>query len=178
MLKIIAIIVGILLVAIGGVLAYAATTPDTFRVVRTTSINAQPEKIFPLINDLRGFATWSPYEKKDPAMKKAYSGPPSGKGAAYEWDGDRNVGKGRMEITETSVPSKVVIKLDFVRPFDAHNVVEFTLEPRGDATNVTWAMQGPVPYMAKVVHVIFNMDRMVGDDFAAGLANLKAIAEK
>jgi len=178
MLKIIGVIAIATVAFVGAILAYATTKPDTFQVQRTASIKAPPEKIFPLINDLRGFSTWSPYETKDPNMKKAYSGPPSGKGAAYAWDGDRNIGKGRMEIADTSPPSKVVIKLDFDRPFEAHNIVEFTLEPKGDATNVTWAMQGPIPYIAKVVHVIFDMDKMVGDDFAAGLANLKTLAEK
>jgi hypothetical protein len=83
-----------------------------------------------------------------------------------------------MEITDTSPPSKVAMKLDFVKPFEAHNIVEFTLAPKGDSTNVTWAMHGPTPYFAKVIHVFFNMDNMVGKDFEAGLANLKTLAEK
>jgi len=101
----------------------------------------------------------------------------SGKGAAYEWEGDKNVGKGRMEITDTSPPSKVTIKLDFVKPFEAHNIVEFTLEPKGDSTNITWAMHGPSPYVSKVMGLFFDMDSMVGKDFEAGLANLKTVAE-
>jgi len=96
----------------------------------------------------------------------------------YEWDGDKTVGKGRMEIAESSPPSKVAIKLDFIKPFEAHNIAEFTLEAKGDSTNVTWAMHGPTPYMAKVIHIFFSMDSMVGKDFETGLANLKAIAEK
>jgi hypothetical protein len=96
----------------------------------------------------------------------------------YEWDGDRNVGKGRMEIAESPAPSRVSITLDFITPFEAHNVAEFRLEGKGDSTNVTWAMQGPLPYSAKVIHLIFDMDNMVGKDFEAGLANLKAISEK
>ena len=175
MLKTIAVVVVVLLAA---VLVFAATKPDTFRVQRVTSIKAPPEKIFPYINDLRSFGTWSPYEKKDPAMQRTFSGPASGKGAVYEWDGDKNVGKGRMEIADTAPPSKVAIKLDFVRPFEAHNIVEFTLAPKGDSTDVTWAMQGPVPYVAKIMHVFVDMDSMVGKDFEAGLANLKTVAEK
>ena len=178
MLKIFGILGVVLAVAVAGVLAYAATRPDVFQVQRSAAIKAPPEKIHPLINDLRAFNRWSPYEKKDPAMKRAYSGPESGKGAVYAWDGDRNVGKGRMEIADASLPSKVTLKLDFEKPFEAHNIVNFTMEPKGDATSVTWAMQGPVPYMAKIVHLIFNMDRMVGQDFEAGLANLKALAER
>ena len=178
MLKVFGFIIAILLLVVGVVLANAATKPDTFRVERTASIKAPPEKIFPLINNFDNWGAWSPYEKKDPAMRRTRSGAASGKGAVYAWDGDRNVGKGRMEIADASPPSKVTLKLDFEKPFEAHNIVNFTMEPKGDATSVTWAMHGPVPYMAKIVHVIFNMDRMVGQDFEAGLANLKALAEK
>jgi uncharacterized protein YndB with AHSA1/START domain len=174
MLKIVAIGVVVLVVAI---LAFAATKPDTFRVQRATSIKAPPEKIFALINDLHRWRTWSPYEKKDPAMKRRLSGATDGKGAVYEWEGNKDVGKGRMEITETSPASKVALKLDFVKPFKAHNIVEFTLEPDGDATHVTWAMHGPSPYAAKVVGVFINMDSMIGKDFEAGLANLKTATE-
>jgi carbon monoxide dehydrogenase subunit G len=178
MLKIVGIIVAIIAVGIAGILTYAATRPDTFRVQRATSIKAPPEKIFPLLNDLHNFASWSPYEKKDPAMKRTHSGAPSGKGAVYEWDGDKNVGSGRLAIAESSPPSKVTLDLDMLRPLAAHNIVEFTLESKGESTNVTWAMKGQVPYVAKIVHVFLNVDKMVGQDFEAGLANLKAIAEK
>jgi len=175
MFKTIAIVVVVLLAAI---LIFAATTPDTFRVQRATSIKAPPEKIFPLINDLHSWGSWSPWEKMDPAMKRTFSGAASGKGAVYEWEGNHEVGKGRMEITESSPPSKVGIKLDFIKPFEAHNIAEFTLESKGDSTNVTWAMHGPNPYIAKVIHIFFSMDSMVGKQFEAGLANLKTIAEK
>jgi hypothetical protein len=121
---------------------------------------------------------WSPYEKKDPAMKRTLSGAPSGKGAVYEWDGDKNVGSGRLAIADSSPPSKVTLDLDMLTPMRAHNIVEFTLEPKGDSTTVTWAMNGHVPYIAKIVHVFLNVDRMVGQDFETGLGNLKAIAEK
>lgn len=175
MFKTIAIVAVVLIVAI---LIFAATKPDTFRIQRTASIKAPPEKIFSLINDLHSWDTWSPWEKMDPAMKRTHSGAGQGKGAVYEWDGNQKVGQGRMEITETSPPSKVVIKLDFVKPFEAHNVAEFTLQAKGDATDVTWAMYGRSPYMAKVIHVFFSMDSMVGKQFETGLANLKTITEK
>src|SRR5258707_599540 len=100
------------------------------------------------------------------------------KGAQYAWEGNKDVGQGRMEIAESVPPSKVAIKLDFVKPFEAHNTIEFTLEPKGEATNVTWAMQGDTPYLAKIVHVFLDMDKMVGKDFEAGLANLRAAAAK
>jgi uncharacterized protein YndB with AHSA1/START domain len=178
MLKIIGIIAMVIAVPLAAVLVYATTKPDTFRIQRTASIKAPPEKIFATLNDFQNWSTWSPWETKDPAMKRTYSGAPKGKGSVYEWDGDRNVGAGRMEITESSPPSKVALDLNMLKPFEARNVVEFTLEPQGDATRVTWAMNGRTPYFAKIVHVFIDMDRMVGKDFEAGLANLKTLAER
>jgi uncharacterized protein YndB with AHSA1/START domain len=178
MLKIVAAIAVVLLIAVAAVLIYAATKPNDFRVQRTASIKAPPEKIFALINDLHDWSAWSPYEKRDPAMKRTFSGAERGRGAVYEWDGNNNVGKGRMEITDTSPPNKVVIKLDFIKPFEGHNVAEFTMAPQGDATNVTWAMYGPSAYITKLIGTFMNMDRMIGNDFEAGLANLKTVAEK
>jgi uncharacterized protein YndB with AHSA1/START domain len=176
--KIVLTVGGLLVLAVGLVLALAAAKPDVFEVRRSASIKAPPEKIYPLISDLRAFNSWSPYEKKDPAMKRTYSGAQSGKGAVYEWDGDSQVGAGRIAIADTTPPSNVSLELDMFKPFEAHNLVDFTLEPQGDQTKVTWAMRGKTPFMAKIVHVFLNMDRMVGDDFAAGLTNLKAIVEK
>jgi uncharacterized protein YndB with AHSA1/START domain len=173
-IKKIAIAVVVLLAAL---LIYAATQPDTFRIQRATSIKAPPEKIFAVLNDFMRWEAWSPWEKKDPAMKRTFSAVTSGKGAVYAWEGNSDVGQGRMEIAESVAPSKVAIKLDFVKPFETHNMVEFTLEPKGDSTNVTWAMQGPMPYISKLITVFVNMDSMVGKDFEAGLANLKAVAE-
>jgi uncharacterized protein YndB with AHSA1/START domain len=175
MLKKIALVVVVLVAAL---LAFAATKPDSFRVQRAASIKAPPEKIFPLINDLKSWSAWSPWEKLDPAMKRTHSGAASGKGAVYEWDGNKEVGAGRMEIVEASPPSAVRIKLDFLKPFEAHNFAEFTLEPKGDGTSVTWAMYGPNTYVAKLMSVLFSMDSMVGKSFETGLANLKAATEK
>jgi uncharacterized protein YndB with AHSA1/START domain len=175
MLQIVVIAVVAVIVAI---LVLAAMKPDTFRVERSATINAPPEKIFPLLNDFHNWPAWSPWEKKDPAMQRTHSGPPSGKGAAYAWDGNKAVGAGRMEIVESAPPSKLTIKLDFIKPFEGHNVAEFTLAPHGDATRVTWAMHGPAPFISKLMQVFMSMDRMIGADFEAGLANLKAVAEK
>ena len=175
MLKTILIIIAVL---IAGVLGFAATKPDTFRVERRAAIKAPPEKVYALINDFKQWGAWSPWEKKDPAMKRTFGTTTAGKGAHYAWDGDKNVGQGSMEITESVPSSRIALKLDFLKPFEAHNTVEFTLVAQGDTTNVTWAMQGPVPYFAKIMHVFINMDSMVGKDFEAGLANLKAAAEK
>ena len=127
-MKVVAIIFGVFLVAVCGVLVYAATRPDVFQVRRTASIKAPPEKIFPLIVDFKSWTAWSPYEKKDPAMKKTYSGAASGEGAVYEWEGNKNIGKGRMEIAEASPPSKVTFNMHFIKPFEAHNIAEIKLE--------------------------------------------------
>jgi uncharacterized protein YndB with AHSA1/START domain len=177
MLKTLAIIGVVVVVAIGGILLYAATKPDSFRVQRTVLISAPPDKVFPLINDIKAWTVWSPYEKKDPAMKRAYGAVTAGKGATYAWEGDKNVGQGSMEIVESS-PRKIVLKLDFLKPFEAHNMGEFLLEPKGDSTSVTWATYGPSPYMSKVIGTFINIDDMIGRDFAKGLADLKAAAEK
>ncbi len=175
MLKIIGVVI---LVLIAGVLILAATKPDTFQVQRSASIKAPPEKVFALINDFQRWGTWSPWEKKDPAMKRTFGATTNGKGASYAWEGNKDVGQGGMEIAESIPPSTVAINLDFVKPFAAHNKVEFTLVPSGDATDVTWTMRGDTPYFAKIIHVFLNMDKMVGNDFEAGLANLKAAAEQ
>jgi uncharacterized protein YndB with AHSA1/START domain len=178
MFEIIAIVAIVLGVAVAIILILAATKPDTFSVERSTSVKAPPEKIFPWINDFHQWKSWSPYETKDPAMKRSYSGATSGKGAVYGWEGNKNVGSGRMEILDASMPSKIVIKLDFFTPFEGHNTAEFTMLPQGDATNVTWLMHGPASFMSKVMQVFMNLDHMIGKDFEAGLVNLKNITEK
>jgi len=163
---------------VGGFLIYAATRPDSFRVERTATINAPPERIFPLINDFQRWGAWSPFEKKDPGMKRTMSGMPSGEGAVYEWDGNKEIGQGRMEIVESVPPSRVTLTLDFTRPFKAHNIVDFTLEPRGNSTQVTWAIHGPSPFISKVMSIVLNVDKMIGKDFEAGLAALKTVSEQ
>jgi hypothetical protein len=175
MLKIIALVI---VAAIAGILIFAATKPDTFGVQRATSIKAPPDRIFPLINDFKRWDAWSPWEKKDPAMKRTWGATTSGKGAHYAWDGNGEVGQGSMDITESVPFSKIALKLDFVKPFEGHNTVEFTLEPKGDMTKVTWAMRGPANFMSKVMQVFVSMDSMIGKDFETGLASMKAAAEK
>ena len=175
-MTIIAIVAIIIAVAIVAVLAYAATRPDAFQVQRTASIKAPPERIFPLIDDLHAHTTWSPFEK-DPNMKRTHSGAPRGKGAIYDWEGNSQVGSGRLAITD-STPSKITMALDMFRPFKAHNTVEFTLQPKEGWTNVTWAMHGRQPYMAKLMSTFINCDKMVGKQFEEGLGKMKALAEK
>jgi uncharacterized protein YndB with AHSA1/START domain len=164
-------------VVLAALLAFAATKPDAFRVQRATRIKAPPERIFALINDLHSQVSWSPFEK-DPNMKRVFNGAANGKGAVYEWEGNRKVGAGRIEIADATPASKVTMKLDMLKPFKAHNIVEFTLESGDESTNVTWAMHGRQPYMAKVMSIFLNCDKMVGGQFEEGLANLKTLAEK
>jgi hypothetical protein len=171
----------IAIVGVAGIatmLVLAATRPSSFRIARATRIQAPPDEIFALINDFRRRSAWSPFEKLDPAMKRTLSGAPAGKNAVYEWEGNAKAGKGRMEITDTADLSRVRIQLDFLKPFEAHNTAEFTLDAQGDATTVTWVMYGPTPYVAKIIHLFVSMERMVGKDFETGLANLKTLAER
>jgi len=116
--------------------------------------------------------------KKDPSMKRTFGASTMGKGAAYACEGNKDVGQGSMEIIDSTAPSLIRLKLDFVQPFEAHNKVTFTLMPQGNTTEVSWTMEGPAPYFAKIIHVFMNMDAMVGKDFEAGLASLKTLAEK
>jgi uncharacterized protein YndB with AHSA1/START domain len=152
--------------------------PATFTVQRSLDIRAPADRLYPHIADFHAWAAWSPYEKKDPAMTRRFSGAASGVGAVYEWEGNKNVGKGRMEVLEATAPSKVRIALHFMKPFEARNTAEFTFVPRGDSTTVTWAMYGPQTFMGRVMGLFINMDRMIGGDFEAGLRNLKVLAEK
>lgn len=170
-------IIILVLAIIVAILAYAWTRPDTFAVQRSLTIAATAEKLFPFINDFNQWPVWSPYEGRDPAMTRTMGGPASGKGATYAWAGNKNVGKGRMEILDSRPPSSVLIKLDFEQPFEAHNTAEFTLQPVAGGTNVTWAMHGPAAFMHKLMGVFINMDKMIGRDFEAGLVKLKGIAE-
>lgn len=182
MLKTIALIV---VIALAVLLAYAATRPDTFRVERQTTIQAPPDKIFAHLQDFHKWGEWSPWEKLDPAMKRTFSGTASGKGAVYAWDGNGKAGAGRMEILDAPQSVKLVIQLDFIKPFEGHNTAEFTLQAQAgsssgaaQATQVNWVMHGPAPFVSKLMGVFFNMDKLIGTDFETGLANLKQISEK
>jgi uncharacterized protein YndB with AHSA1/START domain len=167
-----------LVIGIAGILIIAAIRPDTFLVERSTRVKAPPEKIFHYVNDFHQWGVWSPYEKLDPAMKRSFDGAPAGKGAVYEWKGNNKAGQGRMEIVDSANPGRIVIKLDFIEPFEAHNTAAFTFRPTGDNTRVTWSMDGQTPYIGKVMGLFINMDKMIGSDFETGLDNLRAVSEK
>lgn len=159
-------------------LIFAATKPDRFRIERSIRIARPPSAVFPLIDDFHRWADWSPWEKIDPALKRTYGSTASGVGASYAWEGNKKVGSGRMEIVESTAPSKISIKLDFIAPFEAHNIADFAIVPDGEGSTVTWAMHGPNAFMNKVMSVFISMDSLVGKDFETGLANLKATAER
>ena len=167
-----------LFVIVVALLLYASTKPDSFTIQRTATIAAPPERIFPLIANLRSMNTWNPFVDPDPGIKITYSGPESGKGAAHTWAGNRNVGEGRIEITDTRPPSRVDLRLQMYKPMKADNAVSFTLEPNGQATNVTWAMSGKQPLIGKLMNLFIDCDKMVGGQFEKGLAGLQAIAER
>lgn len=167
----------VVLAALAGFFGLVLRRPDEFRVERSVRIEAPPERIYPHIADFRRWSEWSPYERYDPSMKKTHSGAPSGKGAIYEWHGSAKVGQGRMEITDTTAPTSITVKLDFIKPFKANNTAQFTLVRAGSATDVTWSMHGLSPMVTKVMGVFMNMDKMVGRDFEHGLASMKSLAE-
>lgn len=175
MLKKIGIVVLLVILVVVGL---AATKPDTFAMQRETTINAPREKVFALVNDFHNWGAWSAWEKLDPDMKRTFSGPTSGVGSVYEWAGNSDAGAGRMEITNSALPSKIDIKLDFSAPFEANNIAEFSIDSTAAGTHVTWKMHGPNNFVSKLMTVFVSMDKMVGPDFEAGLANMKAAAEK
>ncbi len=167
-----------IVVVIAAIVIYASTKPDTFTVERSAVINAAPEKVFAQISDLHNWQSWSPWERKDPNMKKTHSGAASGVGAIYAWEGNSDVGKVSMTIVESIPNQKLQIKLDFIAPFEAHNMADLVLQAQGDVTHVNWKMYGPSPFVTKLFGVFINMDKMIGKDFEEGLANLKQVTEK
>jgi hypothetical protein len=175
MLKIVSIII---LLTIAAILIFAATKPDSFRVQRSISIKASPEKIFAELNNFHRWEAWSPWEKLDPAVRRTYSGPENGVGAIYAWEGNSDVGQGRMTIIESALSLKLLLDIEFIKPFAAKNKVEFTLSKQGENTVVTQAMYGPSPYLSKLMSLVFNMDKMVGSKYEEGLSSLKVISEK
>ncbi|MGB8598748.1 MAG: SRPBCC family protein [Burkholderiales bacterium] len=168
----------IIAVIVTAILIYASTRPDSFRVERATIINAPPEKVFPIINDFHAWEGWSPWEKLDPNVKRSYDGAGSGVGAKYAWAGNKQLGEGKMEIIESTPYTHIGLNIYFIKPMQAQNKIDFTLERQGGATKVVHAMHGPSPFISKLMSLVFNMEKMVGPKFEEGLASIKAIAEK
>ena len=167
----------LIVVLVGTVLVMATLKPDVFRLQRSTTIAAPAAKIHPFVDDFKRWTLWSPFEHKDPTLRRRYGERTAGQGATYAWDSDGEAGAGTMTIVE-STPSRIGIALDFLRPLENRAKATFTFVPQGDATVVTWSMESPNPFVAKLVHVFFDAEKLVGDDFERGLASLKAVAEK
>jgi hypothetical protein len=174
MLKIILLVVAVIVVVF---LVVAMMQPDEFRVTRSSTIAAPAPTVFALVNELHNWEKWNPWQKVDPAMKVTFSGPPAGVGAGYEWVGNKDVGEGRLAITESRPSDLVRLKLEFLKPFAATNTAEFTFKPEGSGTVVTWSMFGNKNFISKVMGLVMNMDKMVGGQFEKGLADMKATAE-
>jgi uncharacterized protein YndB with AHSA1/START domain len=173
------VLVSMVLAAVAAfVLVRAAMLPNDFRVSRSTIIRAPREKVFAFINDMKSFNQWNPFAKMDPSTKTVYRGPASGQNAAFDWEGTGKAGKGSLEIVESNAPASVTMKLDILKPMEGHNKVVFALQTTGDATDVSWTMTGPYPYLNRIFGAIFSMDKIIGATFDSGLADLKRIAEK
>ena len=174
MLKFILIGLAVIIVLLAVVVAMQ---PDDFRVTRSATVSAPAAVVFAQVNDLHKWEARNPWQKKDPAMKLTFDGPPAGPGASYSWAGNNEVGEGRLTITESRPGELVRLKLEFMKPFAATNTADFTFKPEGDKTAVTWSMEGKNNYLAKALHLVMNMDKMVGGEFEKGLADMKVAAE-
>src|SRR5256712_8385108 len=151
-----------------------AMQPSEFRVVRSATISAPAPAVFAQVNDFHKWEAWNPWGKIDPAMKQSYEGAPSGTGAIYTWAGNKEVGEGRMTITESRPNELIRIKMEFFKPFAATNTAEFTFKPEGNQTVVTCSMAGDNNFMAKAIHLVMNMDKMIGGQFEKGLAEMES----
>ena len=169
----------VLVVIIAGFVAFAATRPGSYRVERSAKIDAPAAVVFAQLEDLKAWSAWSPWEGKDPLMTKTFEGPAKGVGAAYTWQGNDKVGEGKMTITDSRPPSNLKLRLEFIKPFAAVATTELTVQPdSAGSSSVLWAMEGTNNLIAKMFGLFMNMDTMIGNDFATGLANLRVIAEK
>lgn len=170
------VLVGLAVIIIAFVVI-VAVQPSEFRITRTAKMSAPAATVFEQVNDFHNWNAWSPWAKLDPEMKQTYEGASEGKGAAYTWAGNDDVGEGRMTIVESRPPEAVVLNLEFLKPFAATNVTEFSFVPEGDQTNVSWSMYGKRNFMMKAMCLFMDMDKMVGGDFEKGLVSMKSIVE-
>jgi hypothetical protein len=171
-------VLGGLAVLVVGFVALVATRPNDFKIVRSAALIAPQADVFAQVNDLHLWEEWSPWAKKDPTMKQVYDGPQTGVGSSYYWNGNKDVGEGRMTVTESTPVERVRLRLEFIRPFAGVNDVEFTFAPDGGKTLVTWTMTGKFNFITKAFCLFFNMDKMIGTDFEKGLAGIKSKVEK
>ncbi len=155
----------------------AAMQPADFRVSRSATFAVPPATVFEQVNNLQNWNAWSPWARLDPNAMNTFEGPPAGVGASFGWAGNNQVGEGKMTITESQPPERVVMRLDFVKPFAATSTTEFTFKPEGNGTAMTWSMAGKNNFVGKCMSLVMNCDKMVGGQFEQGFANLKAIVE-
>ena len=174
MLKIILIALPLVIAVLGTILGLQSSE---FRVVRSAILSAPAQALFALVNDFHRWEAWSPWEKLDPALERSYDGSPAGVGAVYSWVGNNQVGEGRMTILESNPNDLIRIKLEFLKPFAATHTAEFTFKPEGDRTRVTWNMFGEKNFLSKAIGLFMNMDKMIGDNFEQGLAQLESAAK-
>jgi hypothetical protein len=158
-------------------LIIVAMQPDDFRITRSATLAAPAAVVFDHVNDLHKWNEWSPWAKLDPNAKQTYEGPPAGIGAAFGWAGNKEVGEGRMTITESRPSELILMKLQFIKPFAATHTTEFTFKPEGDRTAVSWSMSGRNTFVSKAMVLVMNCDKMIGGQFESGFANLKSIVE-
>jgi Polyketide cyclase / dehydrase and lipid transport len=154
-----------------------ALQPSHFRIARTLTMRAPAPVVFAQVNDFHNWRAWSPFAQVDPAMQESYAGAAAGMGAVYTWSGDKRAGEGRMTLTDSLSPERIRIRLEFVRPMTATNTAEFTFQPQGDGTAVTWSMEGDRNFLFKAVGLFMNMDKIVGGEFEKGLQQMKSIVE-
>lgn len=158
-------------------LIVVALRPSQFRVERSVTIAAPAEVVFGHVNDLQKWTAWSPWEKIDPGMTRTYGASTVGAGATYAWEGNENVGAGRMTVAESTPGELIVIQLEFLKPFESTATAEFAFAPEDGGTRVTWSMHGENNFMAKAMHLVMDVDGMIGGSFEQGLGDLKALSE-
>ncbi|MFI5306323.1 MAG: SRPBCC family protein [Polyangiales bacterium] len=167
----------VLFLIIGGFSAFVASRPDHYHVERSATMAAPADVVYAQVDDLRAWSAWSPWEKRDPDMKKTYEGPERGVGAVYIWQGNQQVGQGKTTITASTPPNALRMETHFIQPFPSVATSGFDLAPSGDHTKVTWSTDGKVAFMGKFFGLFFNMDSIVGPDFDRGLEGIKNVAE-
>jgi uncharacterized protein YndB with AHSA1/START domain len=169
---------GIIILAVLAVVAFAGSRPDTIEIQRNIFIDAPPEKVFALIDDFREWPKWQPQDRDDPTIQRSYGGTARGKGATSQWRGNNATGEGRQEIVQSTPTSLILVKADWVKPFELHNMNTFTFAPSREGTSLTWTMRGSNPFVARLMSAVIDMNKMMGKHFEDGLRNLKAAAEE
>ena len=177
MKRILKIFLIVIVVVVLAFVVVVALRPADFRVTRSAIIAAPPDAVFAQVNNLHNWTEWSPWAKLDPDVKNTFEGPASGVGATFAWAGNNRVGEGRMAITESKPNESIQMKLEFLKPIQAVNIMEFTLKPDGDRTVVTWSMFGKNNFMSKAVSLFMNYDQLIGEQFQKGMTNLNSVLQ-